>query len=78
MVVDLVPPISQLDLRMHCLRSLQSRSLPVNALCPMTAEYLSAGLACQGNLHWYQFLDDLGWPVLAPVVLTLDINTAIS
>jgi len=31
-----------------------------------------------GILHWYQFLDDLGWPVLAPVVLTLDNKTAIS
>ena len=55
-----------------------AKPLPVNALCPMTAEFLSAGLACQGILHWYQSLDDLGWPVLAPVVLTLDIKTAIS
>ena len=55
-----------------------AKPLPVNALRPMTAEFLSAGLACQGILHWYQFLDDLGWPVLAPVVLTLDIKTAIS
>jgi hypothetical protein len=55
-----------------------AKPLPVIALCPMTAEYLSAGLACQGILHWYQFLADLGWPVLAPVVLTLDNKTAIS
>ena len=44
----------------------------------MTAEYLSAGWACQGILHWYQFLADLGWPILSPVVLTLDNKTAIS
>jgi hypothetical protein len=55
-----------------------AKPLPIIALCPMTAEYLSAGLACQGILHWYQFLADLGWPILSPVVLTLDNKTAIS
>ena len=44
----------------------------------MTAEYLSAGTACQSILHFRQVLDDLEWSSSAPVIFTIDNKTAIS
>ena len=55
-----------------------AKALPTIALCPMTAEYLSAGVACQWISHFTQFLADLGWSSDSPVVFTLDNKTAIS
>ena len=55
-----------------------AKALPTIALCPMTAEYLSAGTACQSILHFRQVLVDLGWSSSAPVIFAVDNKTAIS
>ena len=48
------------------------------ATCPMTAEYYSAGSACQDIEYYRQLSADLGWSCLQPTVLTMDNKTAIS
>jgi hypothetical protein len=44
----------------------------------MTAEYYSAGAACQDIIHYRQLSADLGWPLLLPTLLIVDNKTMIS